>query len=310
MYIKILMFVVMSMIFVPQICNAGDGVYSKAGERAACFLKIDVGARAAGMGGAYTAIANDATGMCWNPAGLCEIGQREVSIIHNQWFEDIKHGFTGYVQPVKGDRAVGVGIVGLFVDDLERRSSAAIEHEGTFKADDFALIIGYSQQMDANLCGGVNLKIIHQSIDREDGYGAAVDGGVIYSCKTSGLKVSAVMQNLGPRMKIYRQRFSLPLIFRVGTAYRIPNQRVLVCTQISKPMDNHATLHFGAEYNVTKTVALRCGYRYKIGEPEHEFLSTLTGGIGVVMGSIQLDYAYGAYHEFGHVHQVGITLRY
>jgi hypothetical protein len=45
-------------------------------------------------------------------------------------------------------------------------------------------------------------------------------------------------------------------------------------------------------------------------EPEHEFLSTLTGGIGVVIGSIQLDYAYGAYHEFGHVHQVGIMVRY
>ncbi len=42
----------------------------KTGTTAAKFLSIDIGARAVGMGGAFTSIANDATAMYWNPAGL------------------------------------------------------------------------------------------------------------------------------------------------------------------------------------------------------------------------------------------------
>jgi hypothetical protein len=34
------------------------------------FMRIGVGARPVGMGGAYTAVADDANALFWNPAGL------------------------------------------------------------------------------------------------------------------------------------------------------------------------------------------------------------------------------------------------
>ena len=43
---------------------------NKTGTTAAKFLSIEVGSNAVGMGGAFTSIANDATAMYWNPAGL------------------------------------------------------------------------------------------------------------------------------------------------------------------------------------------------------------------------------------------------
>ena len=43
---------------------------------AAEFLKIQVGARALGMGGAFTAVADDASAPWWNPAG--KIGRAHV----------------------------------------------------------------------------------------------------------------------------------------------------------------------------------------------------------------------------------------
>ena len=42
------------------------------GTTSANFLKIDVGARAAAMGGAFTALADDGSSLYWNPAGITQ----------------------------------------------------------------------------------------------------------------------------------------------------------------------------------------------------------------------------------------------
>src|SRR5437762_1459679 len=40
------------------------------------------GARALGMGGAFIAVADDATASSWNPAGLCVLERAEASIVY------------------------------------------------------------------------------------------------------------------------------------------------------------------------------------------------------------------------------------
>jgi len=46
---------------------------SKVGTVAAPFLQIPVGARAVAMGGAFVSVANDATALYWNAAGIVEL---------------------------------------------------------------------------------------------------------------------------------------------------------------------------------------------------------------------------------------------
>ena len=42
----------------------------KTGTTAAKFLSTNIGSKAVGMGGAFTALANDGSAMYWNPAGI------------------------------------------------------------------------------------------------------------------------------------------------------------------------------------------------------------------------------------------------
>ena len=47
--------------------------FAKVGTYSLQFLKIGVSARGIGMGGAFTAIADDASATYWNPAGMVDV---------------------------------------------------------------------------------------------------------------------------------------------------------------------------------------------------------------------------------------------
>ena len=76
------------------------------------FARSGVGARALAFGGAFVGLADDATAVYWNPAGLGFMLKSNVSTMYNDLFGLglIKTGFVGYVQPDKGG---GLGASGL-----------------------------------------------------------------------------------------------------------------------------------------------------------------------------------------------------
>ena len=56
-------------------------VTSKIGTTAAPFLQIGVGSRASAMGEAYSAVAEDASAMCWNPSGIDFYNNNDVAMV-------------------------------------------------------------------------------------------------------------------------------------------------------------------------------------------------------------------------------------
>ena len=65
----------------------------RAGTATAQFLKIGVGARATAMGDAFVAVANDASALYWNPAGISQFQTNEIIVSQTNWFVDIQHQF-------------------------------------------------------------------------------------------------------------------------------------------------------------------------------------------------------------------------
>ena len=62
---------------------------SDVGRTAADFLLIGHGARAAGFGGAYSAVSEGPSAAYWNPAGLADLESGQISLGHFSWFQDI-----------------------------------------------------------------------------------------------------------------------------------------------------------------------------------------------------------------------------
>lgn len=98
-------------------------VPASATKYAAEFLKIPVGARAVGMGGAFSAIADDATSPFWNPAGMVYLPYKEAFLQHAEQFGSlVNHNFGGVVFPMKNGEehrsAFGVSLTWVGIDDI------------------------------------------------------------------------------------------------------------------------------------------------------------------------------------------------
>ena len=51
----------------------------------AAFLEIGPGARSLGMGSAFVSIADDASSLYWNPAGIVNVSRTEVQTYYAPW---------------------------------------------------------------------------------------------------------------------------------------------------------------------------------------------------------------------------------
>src|SRR5262245_26458002 len=63
------------------------------------WLSLYTSARTLGMGGAYTALADDPLGMLWNPAGLSFMDQNEVRFENARLFEQTSINSFGFAVP-------------------------------------------------------------------------------------------------------------------------------------------------------------------------------------------------------------------
>ena len=73
---------------------------SKTGTTAAQFLKLGIGSKALGIGGAFTSIADDPSCLYWNPGGLGSQKKYNIMFDHYNWFLDIKMDYLALILPL------------------------------------------------------------------------------------------------------------------------------------------------------------------------------------------------------------------
>ncbi len=280
-----------------------------AGTTAANFLKIDVSTRSAAMGGAFCALANDATAIYHNPAGLAQLNGKEIYLMHNSWFQGINQEYLSLAMPTaKG--VWGISLNYLSISDIERRSSATEEPEGTFSSFDGALTLSLSRKLSENFLVGVNLKGIVEQIDENQAFAFAADLGLLYLLPR--VNFALTVKNIGTRIKFKQKECSLPLTYQAGLALQL-FQNTTLTLQAIKEQDEDIYYSGGIEIWIFDSLALRAGYTSNITQAElGEFSSLqegLSAGLGIRIGDINLDYAFVPYGDLGDTHRVSLGMR-
>ncbi len=153
------------------------------------FLKLGVGADAAGMGNTRIGIANDVTSGYWNPAGIAFMAEPQLALMHNEYFAGIaKYDYGAYAMPIQDSRYFGVSFLRFAIDDIP--NTLNFKDGNTFNYDkitsfsvaDMALLLTYAQKFQENLSLGANLKIINRRIgDFATAWGFGLDLGARYT---------------------------------------------------------------------------------------------------------------------------------
>lgn len=155
------------------------------------FLTIGVGARALGMGYAYTAATTDVTSGYWNPAGLMGVkGDLQVAAMHSEYFAGIaKYDYLGIGKRIDTASAIGFSVVRFGVDNIPNTTDL-IDNNGnldydritTFTAADHAFILSYARRMKVpGLRIGGSAKVIYRKVGPfAKAWGFGLDAGVQY----------------------------------------------------------------------------------------------------------------------------------
>lgn len=87
------------------------------------FLEIPAGARGAGMGGAYSAVANDATAFYWNPAGLALVSRHEATALWSSQFGGLaQYHMLGYNHQLNETYSFAVGWIHYGIANIPENS--------------------------------------------------------------------------------------------------------------------------------------------------------------------------------------------
>lgn len=306
------------------------------GTATAQFLRLGQGARPQGMGGAFTAVADDISASYWNPAGLATLKKQEATFSHLQFIQDIKSEYAAYAYPLKKMKGtLSASINYLNLGKVERRDDTGALVGGDLSLTGMAITAGYSQQVMPTVFLGGNVKMIQQDLDVASGSGMAFDAGILVVVIPDKLSLGAAVANMGPKLKTGTVAEDLPTTMRGGAALKLIPNKLLVALDVEQPTDSDTKIRAGAEFYVTPMLALRGGY-----EQQSDAGSGLTVGVGLQMNKVgenedegsfgsprkgvsawqneslpwnlntSLDYAFVSLSEFENVHRISISFKF
>ena len=256
----------------------------------AAFLEIGPGARSLGMGSAYVSVANDASSLYWNPAGIVNVSRPEVQSFYTPWLVETQYYYNTAVVPLGPYGNLGFSFTAITMDEMIVRTVQDPEpsdYGQKFDAGNISMGIAYAKKLTDRFSFGFQTKFIQESIWQMNAQGFAIDIGTLFITKRD-LRIGMSVSNFGGKLgmegnntlvdidvdeNIYGNndridgnlgtaKWPLPLMFRFGISREFTfasNMKCLFAVDAIHPNNNPEYLNIGLEYSAMDMVFLRVG---------------------------------------------------
>ncbi|MBT8310078.1 MAG: PorV/PorQ family protein [Flavobacteriaceae bacterium] len=137
------------------------------------FMNIGVDAKAFGMANAVVANTEDVNSGYWNPAGLLNLEDKQIALLHSSYFANIaNYDYIGFAMPIDDRSAVGLSLIRFGVDDIldttqliDEQGNINYDRISLFSTADYGLTFSYARDLPVQgLNLGVNAKVIRRII--------------------------------------------------------------------------------------------------------------------------------------------------
>lgn len=317
---------------------------SKTGTTAAAFLEIGVGAGANGMGGAFVSVADNATALYWNAAGIAELTQYEAIVVHTDWIAETNFDYAGLVLPLGNFGTLGFSFTSLSMDDMKVTTVELPNGTGEyFSATDIAVGLSYARPLTDRFSIGFTVKYIEQRIWHMSAVAFAIDAGTKFKTDLlGGLTIGASMSNFGTPMElsgrdaryfirvddtkqgsndqiptsVEMDTWELPLMFQIGVStYALDTEsyKFRVAADAMVPNNNYQSMNIGGEFSFKDFLFVRGGYNSLLLEDGEGGLSVGVGLNTKMIFSdavVNFDYAFRDFGRLQNVHNFSVGIKF
>jgi len=327
--------------FIGVLIIPGYAKITKVGTTMGQFLKIGIGARSIGMGGAGVASVNDASALYWNPSVIAGFDNRKALASYTDWFLDTELAFTSVVLPMGSFGTFGFSFNSLSMGMMDVRTVELPEGTGEqFTAGNLAVGIAYAKKLTNFFSVGFNAKYVRESIWHCDATSIAFDFGSLYRTDNDRLLIGVSVSNFGDKMqftgkdlRIYYDQdnnesgdneyipayyetssWDLPLIFRIGLAVNYPEfpiGDVVAEIDAVHPNDNTEQVNLGIEWGLNRILFFRTGYQALFQQNSEQGL-TVGGGIRykLLNSFLNVNYAYADFGRLSAVQRIDMEIEF
>jgi hypothetical protein len=302
----------------------------KVGQAGCGFLDVAAGARACGMGGAFTVIGQDASALFYNPACIGEIDANfDLSIGVTQWISDINYIYLAAVYNTGLWGKFGFSVIspdygeiyGTRYDSLNPRGYTDI---GLLDVSAFCAGVAYALEFTDKFTVGGQIKYVSQHLGEND---FEVIEGVDTSFATRQNEISVLsydfgllfypglksfafgmsVRNFSPRVTYELIGFELPLTFALGVGMDIldlfgeyPDYSFNIAVDMLHPRDWMEHYNIGGEFAYRNMFFLRAGYKFNYYE------ENLNVGVGINYRGVRLDYSYSKHDLYDFINRASV----
>jgi hypothetical protein len=267
MFIRRVLFLIFSSasLFVTSALWAGT-----VGTTTADILKINQGARPAAMGGAYTALGDDAYCVNYNPAGLVGIRAPQLLLLHSDHLAFIGYEYFTFALPWGTSRALAANLTYRHTGTIDNPPLPGEPPNTPVSASDMLISLSGAQDFSGKFSVGLSLKYLDSRLADYKASAFAVDLGAKMMNLPYNLKAGLAIQNIGTSMDFVKNdvdnvKDPLPMFFRLGLSWgtKINKLKDLnVALDFFKPSDQQIKMALGAEFWLfEKLFAVRAGYK-------------------------------------------------
>ncbi|MBU0671941.1 MAG: PorV/PorQ family protein, partial [Candidatus Margulisbacteria bacterium] len=268
-------------------------------------LKAGVGARPLGMGGAFTAVSNNADAPYWNPAGLGFIDYNEITSMQTKLSTDADHYYLSYVRPAFGG-TLGISWIQVGLGNITQTSSEVDSNNEVIDLSVFsyfsnAYMVSYGKKLNDRISLGLTAKYLTSDMFQIEGgqaSGYSITPGMLIKFPKGwslGLKIDELLNSQQWGTGTIEQ---VPPKLRLGLAYAKSNPGTFAI-DISQTLKSGYSALASVGYEWAKEgLSIRLGYA-----------DGLTAGAGFVSGAARVDYAYVTQVDLSrdNVHRISLS---